>query len=361
MRLVICSQVVRNPLQTAEKLASVIGKMTATAEDVVPAPVFFWALQSRSYLISSQGLILSELGSPLSRWHPRASVVETLPQAVEWQTDCFTTSTVNDNIGCLDPRLGSSLHIRPHREQVVTSTCRMDQSYQLPGTSGFLFSPSDICLGQEGLSCNVAFGQHLAYIKHKGGPTYRQSLQASGVNVEMVHEQEHNHNSFSHSGSRQWLEWMLDHGLFVELCRKLGLQPTVDLFASRINHQLTCYISWKPDPGALSVDALSMMWTNELGHAFPPFCLLAQVLRKVEVEKADLLTVTLTWTTQVWYPMLLQLAIALPTLLPQGDWMLTQPHLGLQHPLSQSLHLAAWIVSGVVNKQRVFQRCPCHA
>ena len=42
----MCTWMAENPVQPAETLASLIGKMNATAEDVVPAPVFFRALQA---------------------------------------------------------------------------------------------------------------------------------------------------------------------------------------------------------------------------------------------------------------------------------------------------------------------------
>ena len=40
----------------------------------------------------------------------------------------------------------------------------------------------------------------------------------------------------------------------------------VDLFASRINHQLTAFVSWRPKPGAMACDAFNLK-----GYLFPPF------------------------------------------------------------------------------------------
>ena len=46
------------------------------------------------------------------------------------------------------------------------------------------------------------------------------------------------------------LEWMLNPQVFQQILLKMhGLE--VDLFASRINHQLTAFVSWRPEPGTI--------------------------------------------------------------------------------------------------------------
>ncbi|XP_068713259.1 uncharacterized protein [Montipora foliosa] len=49
--------------------------------------------------------------------------------------------------------------------------------------------------------------------------------------------------------------------------------PSVDLFASRLNHKLETYVSWKPDPFATFIDAFTIDWGPHSFYAFPPFCL----------------------------------------------------------------------------------------
>ena len=41
---------------------------------------------------------------------------------------------------------------------------------------------------------------------------------------------------------------------------------SIDLFASRTNHQLPAYCSWKPDPAAVAIDGLSINWKD---YIFP--------------------------------------------------------------------------------------------
>ena len=99
--------------------------------------------------------------------------------------------------------------------------------------------------------------------------------------------------------SRQLLlsaEWMLNRAVFSLIMRVVGRCQT-DLFASRLNHQLPRYISWRPDPFAIGTDALRVNWTDLKGYAFPPFALIARCLQKVRQEKCTLILVAQTWST----------------------------------------------------------------
>ena len=80
-------------------------------------------------------------------------------------------------------------------------------------------------------------------------------------------------------------EWKLDPYVFQQVAKRFA-PIQVDLFATRINTKLAQYISWKPDPSAMAVDALMTPWTNLQGYAFPPFCLLGRCLQKIASEEA---------------------------------------------------------------------------
>ena len=49
--------------------------------------------------------------------------------------------------------------------------------------------------------------------------------------------------------------------------RKLG-GCDVDLFASRVNAQLKSYVSWRPDPDAMAVDAFTLDWSKFRAFVF---------------------------------------------------------------------------------------------
>ena len=137
--------------------------------------------------------------------------------------------------------------------------------------------------------------------------------------------------------------WRLHPEIFWSL--EASLSPlTIDLFASRTNHQLPLYCSWRPDPGAVAIDALSIPWREHHAYVFPPFALIPQCLRKLEAERARAILVAPMWANQPWYPQLLKSLISRPILLPMTQEIIQ----GHPHPMVVEGHLplAAWPVSG---------------
>jgi len=53
-------------------------------------------------------------------------------------------------------------------------------------------------------------------------------------------------------------EWQLDPTVFNSVSKVFGPWD-IDLFASRLNHQLPSYIAWHPDPGAVAIDAFTQV------------------------------------------------------------------------------------------------------
>ena len=111
-------------------------------------------------------------------------------------------------------------------------------------------------------------------------------------------------------------EWMLSHQIFQKVCQIRGF-PEIDLFASRLSHQIPTYVAWKPDPHSHATDAFQQNWSHKLLYAFPQFCMIPKVLNKTLKEKVPkLILITPAWTTQVWYPRILNMSIKSPVLLP---------------------------------------------
>ena len=99
-------------------------------------------------------------------------------------------------------------------------------------------------------------------------------------------------------------EWKLHPELFQKIVDKFG-KPDIDLFASRINRQLKSYVSWHPEPEAMAVNAFSLTWNNNFflcSHS-----LVGRVLAKVNRDKTDAVIVVPDWSTQYWYPQLMQM------------------------------------------------------
>ena len=78
----------------------------------------------------------------------------------------------------------------------------------------------------------------------------------------------------------QWIqtavEWKL-HGKVFSLIQKVLGPCQIDLFASQLNNQLRDYVSWKPDPFAVAMDASQLSWNHRLGYVFPPFALIGKM------------------------------------------------------------------------------------
>ena len=144
--------------------------------------------------------------------------------------------------------------------------------------------------------------------------------------------------------------WKLKHQVVSQIENNLGT-CSVDLFEDRLNTQKQDYMSWKPDPHAMTVDACSLSWSDLKAYAFPPFCMIGKCLTKTVRDQATLVLITPTWQTKTWYPKLLEMEVEAPILLPPYPDLLTSP-LGDNHPLIETnqLMLAAWKVSGILQE-----------
>ena len=151
-------------------------------------------------------------------------------------------------------------------------------------------------------------------------------------------------------------EWKLDVSIFNKVISILG-QPNIDMFASRLNFQITPYVSWFSDPNALAVDALTIDWSNYFVYAFPPFSVLPQVLQKIEREPSLAILIVPNWPTQPWHPKLTRLLVRRPNILPAQK---SNVHLTFNkdrhHPLGRKLKLMACLLSGDPLKIKAFHQ-----
>ena len=151
-------------------------------------------------------------------------------------------------------------------------------------------------------------------------------------------------------------DWTLHRESFQLVESQLG-PFSIDLFALRTNTQLPVYCSWSPDPAALAVDALSIVWTKHHAYMFPPFTLITRCLEKILLDRASAVLIAPVWHSQLWYSTLLKSLMDYPILLPSTQDILLGPE-GQSHPLVLQGHLplAAWPISGNPCILRDFQR-----
>ena len=160
-------------------------------------------------------------------------------------------------------------------------------------------------------------------------------------------------------------EWMIRPDIFRKITDIWG-DPFIDLFASRLNHQVSCYVSWKPDPGAAFIDAFSITWDKQLFYAFPPFSLIARCLQKIQTDSAEGFMIAPMWPTQSCYPKLLHMLVDVPRVLPSQQTALQMPGMKQEvHPLAKKLVLIVCRLSGSPMRHRDFLKrqplflCPC--
>ena len=158
-------------------------------------------------------------------------------------------------------------------------------------------------------------GQHSSpYLSSEdGGYTQRKIVFAEQGDLGISFEtRDHNYCGISpwciEPGSRQGIpkcegssEWKLKPQIFQKICSLRGT-PDMDLFASRISHQVPAYRSWKLDPFSKGRDAFQTRWTHMKGYAFPPFSMIGRVLKKAQVDQANLMLTPPAWQTQPWLP-----------------------------------------------------------
>lgn len=151
-------------------------------------------------------------------------------------------------------------------------------------------------------------------------------------------------------------EWMLKQNIFDRICQHYFI-PDIDLFASRLNKRLDRFVSWFPEPGNSFSDAFSVSWTDFSPYIFPPFNLVGRVINKVVNDQVDRAIIVFPWwTSQSWFPVLLDNLSSFPVRLPRHGDLLTLAHNGEQHPLAKRLKLIAAEVSGRASRIEEFRK-----
>ena len=98
-------------------------------------------------------------------------------------------------------------------------------------------------------------------------------------------------------------DWELKQSTFSNLCQWLEFNPTIDLMASRLNHKVGKYFSFRPDPLAVDFDALSdeKDWGSEPAYVAPPTSLIPKAIAKARRDRAVVLFVVPLFPTATWY------------------------------------------------------------
>ena len=106
---------------------------------------------------------------------------------------------------------------------------------------------------------------------------------------------------------------------------------SVDLFATRDNRLLDCYVSWRPDPWAVAVDAFLFPLKGKNPYCIQPVSCIPQLLREVLRQQVTITLVAPDWQA-AWRPYLNRLLLEPPLRLPSDSIRstgATRPHSSL--------------------------------
>ena len=163
------------------------------------------------------------------------------------------------------------------------------------------------------------------------------------------------HNVIEDSESRKFRnanEWMISDKTFKKLCHLWG-KPEVDFFTKRLSSNLTKYVSWKPDPGTVSIDAVSVSCNYCYSYCFLPFRLIWKVINKIGRECQLALPIIPLLPTQSWLSKILRQAIATTQVFNSRHLQLPTTKM---HLLTPKLQLVAFILRNNTYKTKDYHK-----
>ena len=150
-------------------------------------------------------------------------------------------------------------------------------------------------------------------------------------------------------------EWELNERVFLEINAVLG-PFDIDLFASRINAKVNKFVSWKKDINAWHVDAFTLSWRDYYAYIFPPFNLISRILQKLETDQGEAVIIVPLWKGQPFYPVLLDMLVDVPFILPNRQLLLHPVCPDQTHPILEHSKMIACKISGVRSRRQAFRK-----
>ena len=351
---------------TARELSRFIGKLNAATKAIPPAPLFYRGLQRDLSRALGQGNqdyeVQCGLSLPakielewwithLSRWNGRSIIKHKPTMSVETDASLRGWGAI-----CRDVQTGGPWSIQ-------------EQSWHINCLELWAAMLAIQCYARDKKSITILLLMDnttaVSYVNNMGG-TISEQLAQLARDLWMWCLQRDIHlvaqhlpgklNVIADMESRALFDrtdWMIQPSVFRKIDRRTG-PLEVDLFASRLTHQLPEFFSLKPDPLAMATDAFLQDWGPLKGYANPPWGLIGRVLSQAQEQLADLVLVAPVWKGQIWYPTLLGMLIDYPLLIPHIDNLMVQVHQGGGMDIAPQL--AVWHISGDVMKQKHFHK-----
>ena len=156
-------------------------------------------------------------------------------------------------------------------------------------------------------------------------------------NVEVGHESQKN---------EVHTEWKFRENIFSSICSQLNTNLKIDLFATRLNTQLSTFVSYRPDPKCIAVNAFFLDRSKLDFYAFPPFDCLNRVLQKIYQDKAKDIVITLDWQSQPFYPRLIAMSVKTVSIAPRETNLYLPSQPAVKHPMGKTLKILACLADG---------------
>ncbi len=362
-----CSWLLSNNSPTITQVAEVIGILISNFPGVNYGPLHYRALELCKINALKQ-----------SKGDYTAKMVLSAPAREELAWWIENIATASKPVQCLNPALviqsdASNDGWGAVRDNISTggrwTDCEQQEHINVLELQAAFFALKSLCSQESDLHIQIQVDNStaVAYINNMGGIKSQKLNQLSfeiwqwcilrNIWISAVHiagktnveaDKKSRHFSDNH-------EWMLNKKCFQDIHNKFPALE-IDLFASRLNAQLPNYVAWHPDPGCVAVNAFAVTWHFKMFYAFPPFSLIPRCVQKIIQDKATGILITPFWTTQTWFPQVLQILFNQPWILKQSHNLIVHPSQKKLHPLHKSLRLMVCPVSGNLSKQQAFQQ-----
>ena len=142
-------------------------------------------------------------------------------------------------------------------------------------------------------------------------------------------------------------EWKLHVGIVSQIFEIWGT-PELDMFATRMNTQLWRFAAWHPDPDA------EMLFLVIGLYGFLCFNLIPRCLAKLRQDGGECILIAPVWTSQSWFPTMMEMMTETPYLLSKWENLLTLPGPYKLHPFRKKMTLVARRLSGKSSRVEMF-------
>ena len=306
-----CQNIVEKLIYSVRALSRLIGKLTASVMAVLPAPLNYWCLQMQKTRALFRGgqnyntmLKLTPECLEEIRWW--------LYYLKDWNGRAIITPAPDLIIMSDASMKGWGSVCNGVTTQGMWNNKERSRHINALELLAAMFAVKSFTKGRKKHSCTYEGGQqhHSSSNKQDGGTRshvlilnmtkdlWQYSL-LNGITLTAEHLPGVL-NTTADRESRVFTDrsnWKLQTAMFDHIEKIFG-EVQVDLFAERINAHKPKYVSWKPDPCVIAMDAFSPNWSQISAYAFPPFCLIGRCLAKIRKDQATVVIIAPVWPGQ---------------------------------------------------------------